>query len=390
MSSTGFPLTIFNSVLDRCDDYMEHVLYLFKQIFSKRLPCHVLTGPERSSGAPMRILYLGEGKSLDYIKTIFFQNSSNDSIETRYSLLQVLCGIRPKIDGYDLRVCEFTPRIMKLIRSSNSFKTPDWIEQDILLDGSWEDVVARFRKNTRTTDLRKVRKYNFAHDVVTDEKSMEYFYDNLYLPYLTQRFGDAFDIIDRDWLISVGEDGGLLRILDGDKVIAGVVIHYGEGYLDWIWTGALTGESSEQENGAFSSLYYHSIKHAHDKGFPTIKLNNCRAFLNDGLYRYKRKWGAHISKSRSSEMELLLDFDFRSKVAQHWLESSPFLTESDGGFNANIFCFSHRTNDELVNQIQSLTSPGITGINIHSAQRLEELPERIDSCEVRYIDLSYK
>lgn len=389
MCSTGFPLTIFNSVLDRCDYYLEHVLYLSEQIFSKRFPCHVLTGPEKSSGVPMRMLYLGEGKSLDYIKTIFFQNSPNDSIETRYSLPQILCGIRPKIDGYDLRVCEFTPRIMKFIRSSSSFKIPDWIEQEILLDGIWEDVVARFRKNTRTTDLRKVRKYNFAHDIVTDGKSIEYFYDILYLPYLTQRFGDAFDVIDRDWLISVGEEGGLLRILDGDRVIAGVVIHYGEGYLDWIWTGALTGEDTEQENGAFSSLYYHSIKYAHDKGFPSIKLNNSRAFLNDGLYRYKRKWGARITKSRSSDTELLLDFDFRSKAAQHWLGSSPFLTERDGSFYANIFCFSQRTNGDLINHIQSRISSGIKGINIHSTQRLEGLPERIDSCEVRFINLGY-
>jgi len=338
----------------------------------------------------MSILYLGEGKSIDYIKTLFFQPSPEDSIKAHYSLLQVLLGIRPKIDGYDLRVCEFTPRVMRFIRSPSSFKTPDWIEQEIPLDGSWEDVVARFRKNTRTTDLRKVRKYNFAHDVVTDEKSIEYFYDNLYLPYLSQRFGDTFDVIDRDWLISVGGAGGLLRILDGDRVIAGVVIHYGEDYLDWIWTGALTGEDTEQENGAFSTLYYHSMKYAHDKGFPTIKLNNSRAFLNDGLYRYKRKWGAQISKSRSSDTELLLDFDFRSKLTQHWLESTPFLTERGGSFYANIFCFRQRTNDDIVNQIQSLISPGITGINIHSARRLEGLPERIDSCEVRYIDLGYQ
>lgn len=366
---------------------MGHVLYLFEQIFSKRFPCHVLTGPEKNSGVPISVIYLGEGKSLDYIKSIFFQTSPDDSITDHYSLLEILCGIRPKIDGYDLRVCEFTPRVMRFIRSPGSFKTPDWIEQVIPLDGSWEEVVARFRKNTRTTDLRKVRKYNFAHDIVTDQKSIEYFYDNLYLPYLTQRFGDAFDVIDRDWLISVGKKGGLLRILDGDRVIAGVVIHYGEDYLDWIWTGALTGEDTAQENGAFSTLYYHSIKHAHDKGFSIIKLNNTRAFLNDGLHRYKRKWGAHIARSRSSEWALLLDFNFHSTVTQHWLESTPFITERDGSFHANIFCYSDRSNDDLVNHIQSFISPGIKGINIHSTQRLEGLPERIDSCEVCCINL---
>ncbi|MBU1191745.1 MAG: GNAT family N-acetyltransferase [Gammaproteobacteria bacterium] len=381
---------MLNSILDRFDHYIGQAIYLIEQIFSKRFTCHVLTGPEKHSGAPLNILYIGEGNSLDYIKTLFFQGSPDNSVKSHYSLVQILLGVRPKLAGYDLRICEFTPRIMRLIRSPDSFKTPDWIEQIIPLAGSWEEVVARFRKNTRTTDLRKVRKYNFAHDIVTDEESIEYFYDNLYLPYLTQRFGGAFDVIDRDWLISVGKEGGLLRILDGDRVIAGVIFFYGEGYLDWIWTGALTGADTAQENGAFSTLYYHSIQHAHDKGFPAIKLNNTRAFLNDGLHRYKRKWGAHIAKSRSSEWELLLDFNFHSRVTQHWLEASPFLTERDDGFYANIFCFSQCTSEELINHIQSLISPGIKAINIYSTQQLKALPAHIDSCDIHNIVLGFQ
>ncbi len=136
------------------------------------------------------------------------------------------------------------------------------------MDGSWDDVVARFRKNTRTTDLRKVRKYNLAYNIVTDDESIEYFYDNLYIPYLTRRFGEAFETVDHDWLTSVASDGGLLRILDGDRVIVGVVLHYDKDFLDWIWTGALTDEDVELENGAFSTLYFQSIKYAREKGFP--------------------------------------------------------------------------------------------------------------------------
>lgn len=382
----GFYLRMAYYTLKQRGFYLGYLPYLVRQVFGKRFFRRHLVGEEKASGDTLRVRYLGEGRSLDYLKTVLFRSPPTESTEERYSLVQILLGVEPVMDGCDLHVREYTPRIMKLLRPTSDFTIPDWVEQDIDLSGSWDDVVSRFRKNTRTTDLRKVRKYGFTHDIVNDRASLEHFYDYLYAPYLTRRFGDAVDLVDRDWLIAVGENGGLMRILDGERVIAGVVFHHGDDYLDWLWTGALSGDDADLEDGASSALYFYSIKYAYDRGFRRVTMNKSRPFLNDGLHRYKRKWGAHVAASRHCATKLLLDLDPTSQVARRWLAASPFFTERDDGLYVNVFCFDGPPDTEtLTRNVRNLVSPGTNGIDVHLPKPAPNLPPSIDSCAVHYV-----
>ncbi len=375
-------------LLQNISYYCEYPSYYIELLLSKRFSYRALRGLERNSGLPLNLLYLGEGYSLDYFKTIFFQSVTHESEITQYSLLDLFRGISPMPKEYDLRICEFTPRTMNFIPKKGRFKIPEWIEQEIPLEGSWEDVVGRFRKNTKTTDLRLVRKYKYTSDVVNDPESLKYFYNVLYLPYVKHRFQKAVQIVDDEWLIAVAEKGGLLRILNGDQVIAGAVLHRGKQYLDWLWIGALMQNGQDLYKGASSSLYYHSIKYAHDEGFPKIKLNQSRPFLSDGVYRYKRKWGAHIVKGRYNDTCSFMDFNYDSKVCRQWLEASVIITEDRNGLYANLFVFDEMVKDELlIKNIENIFSPGLKGINIYSSSPVNDLPASIGSCQIRNRDL---
>jgi hypothetical protein len=365
--------------------------YCAQQVFSKRFSCRSLKGQEINSGLPINILYFGEGQSLEYLKTLFFQSDTHESLIEQYSLLDVMRGIGTIPKGYDLRICEFTPRILNFIPKKSQFQIPEWIEQEISLTGNWEDVVSRFRKNTKSTDLRLVRKYRYACDVVTDPPALKSFYNELYLPYINLRFQGAVQTVDDEWLIAVAEKGGLLRILNKDQVIAGAVLYRQKQFLDWVWVGALMQNGQDLNKGAFSSLYYHSIKYAHDEGFPKIKLGGSRAFLTDGVYRFKRKWGAQIVRGRYNDTALYIDFNFQSQICKQWLETSAFITEYRRRFYANLFVFNETaSNEQLINRIENLISPGLHGINVYSSSRLADLPASIGSCQVYNIDINNK
>lgn len=366
--------------------YLNHPAHLCRQLFEPRFECLRLSGLEKHSGSPMKILYLGEGNSLSYLKTLFFQTAPAEEIVRKYSFVEMVRGVSLPLSGHDACVREMTPRLIRLSRTKSGFSTPDWIEQEIVLNGSWDDVVARFRKNTRSTDLRKVRKYNFSHDVVTDRENIEYFHDHLYLPYVNGRFQDAAEYINREWLIAVASGSGLLRILDKDRFLAGVVLHYERNFLDWIWVGALAQDVGDLEKGVFSSLYYHSIRHAHEKGFKKMKMGNSRTFLNDGVYRYKRKWGAQVVSSRYANTRLLFDFDFNSTAIRQWLEACPFLTAHGSRFSANIFSFNVATDSQqLLAKMSDIFSPGMDRINVYSDRAVEGLPRDFESCEIRHV-----
>ncbi len=371
--------------------YARYPSYCAQQVFSKRFSYIALKGRERNSGLAINMLYLGEGRSLEYLKTLFFSSITHEAVIDHYSLFDVMCGIGALPEGYDLRICEFMPRILKFIPKKSHFIIPEWIEQEISLVGSWEDVVGRFRKSTRSHELRFVRKYKYACDVVTDRTALKYFYDELYLPYASQRFQKAVEIVDDEWLITAAQNGGLLRILHKDHVIAGGVLCHEKQYLDWIWLGALMENGQDLYKGALSSLYYHSIKYAHDEGFPKIKIGTSRPFLTDGVYRFKRKWGAQCVRSRYNITSLLVDFNFHSRVCRQCMENYPFITEHDKRFYANFFVRDENTNEkQIIKRIEDLISPGLCGINVYSFGQLAALPASINMCPVYNIDLNNK
>jgi hypothetical protein len=363
--------------------------YCAKQMFSKRFSYRALKGLESNSGLPINVLYLGEEHTLEYLKTLFFRSVTHDSLIEQYSLLDVMRGIRPMPEGYDLCISEFTPRSLHLIPKKSQFRIPEWIEQEVPLAGSWEDVVSRFSKHARSNELRLVRKYNYASDVVTDPAAIKQFYHELYLPYVNQRFQEAVEIVDDEWLIAVAGEGGLLRILNNDQVIAGGVFYRDKQFLDGIWLGALMQNGQDIYKGSFSSLYYHSIKYAHNEGFPTIKLGLSRSFLTDGVYRFKRKWGAQLLKSRYKIFTLMVDINFHSQACQQWLEASPFITEQSKGLYANFFVLSETAKEmPLVKRIENLVSPGLIGVNVYSSGQLADLPDSIGSCQIHNIDIN--
>jgi hypothetical protein len=375
----------------KLSSYAKLPFYCAKQVFSKRFSLHALKGPEINSGLPINILYLGEGHTLEYLKTLFFRSVTHESLIEQYSLLDAIRGIGALPKGYDLRICEFTPRILNFIPKKSSFQIPEWIEQEISLTGSWKDVIGHFRRDARKNELRLVRKYNYEYDVVTDPAAIKYFYHELYLPYAEKRFQKAVEIVDDEWLISVAEKGGLLRILDKDQVIAGAVFYRQEQFLDGIWLGALMQNGQNLIKGAFSSLYYHSIEYAHNEGFPRIKLGGSRSFLTDGVYRFKRKWGAQIVSARHNDTALFIDFNFNSQACRQWLESSTFITEHSKEFYANFFVFDESANNEqLINRIENHISPGLSGINVYSSSRLNSLPASIGSCQIHNLDINDK
>lgn len=366
--------------------YLNRAGYLYRQLFGKRFTIRCLSGTERYSGLPLNVLYVGEGDSSDYLKSLFFADAGIERILGSQSLRNVIRGDAPDLGTSGIRVREFTPRILRFSKQAGQFTTPEWMEQEISLHGSWDDVVNRFRKNTRSTDLRKVRKYNFGCDVVQDRTAIEYFYDHLYLPYVSERFQGAAQIIDREWLVAVASTSGLLRILKDGDVVAGAVLHYDRKFLDWIWIGAKKQNGEDLDKGVFSALYYHSIKHAHEKGFERMRIGNTRTFLNDGVYRYKRKWGAHLVRGRYADTRLLLDFDFEAPAVRSWLQSSPFVTESKAGFVANSFCFEPDAGNAAIARIRELVSPGLAEIRVHSPDLLT-LPSSMESCRVTQVSL---
>jgi lipid II:glycine glycyltransferase (peptidoglycan interpeptide bridge formation enzyme) len=74
-----------------------------------------------------------------------------------------------------------------------------------------------------------------------------------------------------------------------------------------------------------AASYYFSIIWAKENGAKFLDFGTCRPFLNDGLFQYKKKWGATIEKANGNFEIFAFKTYSNDKGMQSFLENNPFI-----------------------------------------------------------------
>ena len=366
-------IKLLKDVVLHCLDY---IYYYSQLVFKRRFVAKIITGRGVNSDQILSLFYLGKGHDEAYLKSLLFSDIESEEHVGNYPFICLPFLRRLGRGKCAVTVYDCPIHLTWIFKSKGCFVIPSRVEHQIDLTGEWQDVVARFRKNTRKTDLRKIRKYAYQYSLTQDVDEIQHFYDYMHKPYLQQRFGDTVIFADRDYLIEIAKHNALLKIeLDGVTVSA-AVLYYDDNWLEWLWIGLSDTAISDLNKGASSALYYYSIMHAHEKKYPLIKLQDSRPFLNDGIYRYKRKWGGHLVKWSDNDNNLVAIFDFNLPAVRNWLSENPFLSEIDGGFVANVFRSDSNENDSILKDISKWIIPGISEVRVY-VEQITSTPEDV-------------
>jgi hypothetical protein len=158
----------------------------------------------------------------------------------------------------------------------------------------WEEVVANFRRTARKHDLRLIRRNNYVCESLRDRRSIERFYDEMHVPFVRQRHGGDSAIAPRRHVIKRGLEGCLLHVLRGSEPVAAGII-YPEGEVMYsLWLGLPPEHLQAPPEAAFSALYYFGMQQAFEQGYRQFDFGGTRAFLGDGAFQFKRRWGPSI------------------------------------------------------------------------------------------------
>ena len=74
----------------------------------------------------------------------------------------------------DLIILDHELLLSRLYQSPSWLVIPQWIRQKYYVPDTWEEVLSKFRKNTKKTDLRKVRKYRFSYRITRDKNEFRH------------------------------------------------------------------------------------------------------------------------------------------------------------------------------------------------------------------------
>jgi len=226
---------------------------------------------------------------------------------------------------------EIDAPLTKLLRAGCGVSIPAWVHGEVALPRS------KRKKERHTSNyLRsKIRKLSLEVEISHDQRRFDDFYDNMYVPYARHRFGESAQVAPRAGAQADFQKGELLLVRKQNEYISGQIIRYKGTSACLRWLGVRDGNFDYVRDGAIAALYEFALQHAEEKGCRKVKFYKSRAFLDDGVLRFKRTMSQRIAEA--DDCKSLLRIESASPAARAFLESSPFIFERFGQLHGAVF-----------------------------------------------------
>jgi hypothetical protein len=282
---------------------------------------------------PLVIVFAGQLQNKNYVAYLAFADSPAERALGKRWLWTLL---PPKgkrdADGVDVRIVELYESQRRWLGARFQFFVPVWIggEQDL------QRAVARQQrsKNARYF-LRQMQKNETTYEVTRDPKAFEYFYSNMYLPYIKNRYGNrAFSMSHEDMVGKLGCSELFFLTVRGERVAGDILLYEGGRPRAWS-TGVKDGDPSYVKAGAMKALGYLRSQYLAKRGYKTLHMGGSRPFLLDGVLRHKRELRVRICDHTKRYFSLGLTED--SVGAAAFVANNPFIYESQGAYRGALF-----------------------------------------------------
>jgi len=191
---------------------------------------------------------------------------------------------------------------------------PQWVlfKADISLP--WPVLVRRWRRNL-AENMRRVVKHGFSWRIEHRRAGLRAFYERMHYPYIRARYGTAALLASRTYVESVWERGVLLLATRDGEDVGGFLISTAKREPLVMFLGIKDADFRHVKCGAVSALYLFALRWAKEHGYQTVNFGHARPFLDDGLFRYKRRWGMHVVPSPNRPRTLFVRVCDEPRVA---------------------------------------------------------------------------
>jgi hypothetical protein len=224
------------------------------------------------------------------------------------------------------------PRIYDgLFRGACDYKASEYVRQVIDTSGTWDDIRSAFGAKKRQVSNDFEEKSGLGYRISRDPADFDHFYHRMFVPHVTRRYGALATIDAYAEMRTHFRRGLLVFVTRNGTPVAGALSLVEDGLLRFRRTGVLNGEESLVESGAQTALYYFQLKYAALNGLKAVDTMLSRPFLNDGVFRHKKEWGAEVLPDDGSSTWLYL-FNARpsAKIARFFAHNPMVVHGRDG------------------------------------------------------------
>lgn len=287
------------------------------------LPLYMVDG--EFEGEQLRALVADDGSTLDYVCEGLFPKGMRIS---RNGTINAFRATSLKNSSADIVVVGTNQLFAGIYARHGFYVVPKWIRAFIPLTDHPDQMISRFNRSARR-DIKYAKDSGFVCETVTDAGWIDHFYYDIYKPYILGRFSTAnispYKEVRNDYL----KGAGLVIKADGEPVACAIV--YKEGsIMRTPYLGLVAGKDNPASKGVTGAIYYHAMLQAYSWGCTGVNFGHNRAFLSDGVLRYKLKWGMDILDDDDGTASFAIATPGSTKQAQKLLGASGFYHIKNG------------------------------------------------------------
>lgn len=276
-----------NPILYRIVGLVKRVILMPRSFILKVV---LLQGKADDKSKDLRLIYIGERESLEYIKNQYFSEITQSEIS-----ISTIWQFKKRMNQFisNTIVLVEINRLLQFLVPNGGFVSYPWIRQSVNL----KDEFYKGRKR-KIEDLygRKVRKNNYRFQITQNIESVNKFYYDIYSPYMKSRYGEDVYLRSISEIRNVMKTGFLLKVFDEDILVAGAVCRLTKRRITAYTFSVAQNYQYHLKRGALSAVYYFLFKWAEQNDVDTVDLLRSRPHLDDGVFEHKRRWGANAQK----------------------------------------------------------------------------------------------
>lgn len=332
-----------------------------------RVPVAILRGPSPYSGRPWVILMAGSQPAIDNVSHRFFACPPQREVVGSLPLWRLPSTLKRLGASADLVIARVDRLSARLF-----FRTPCLVVPESV--GSWLAVPDDLNKAARANhslseDLRRIRREKLALEVSHTQPDCEVFYHTMYVPYLRKRHGELAIVRNLPQMRRAFRRGGILWVLRDGQRVAGGLFYQRNDVLYPLAVGTAGGDFTLTKKGALAAVYFFYLQYAHSQRCTRIDFGGSPPVLNDGLLRYKCKWGARLTAQSLTHYDYLMRWERPNEQVIAFLAHRSLIFRRHGQLAAVTALESGNVaTPDLVRQIHcSLSIPGLQRLFIISS-----------------------
>jgi len=287
---------------------------------------YIIKGKEKNSKENIKILYLTNEELYPYLMNILFLEKPKHKKIGKIRIWNINKEIKKffhKINGVFIETNTF---FTGYFEKKGFIIIPESISTTLDISHPFSDIYKNFSKSGKE-DIRKVKKYGYTYEITEELEKLKLFYNEMYMPYITQRHEKTAIYTNFHALRLLFEKNGrLMLIKQKNEYVSGALFSIEKEKATATYLGIKKGKSNLLKKGLTAASYYFFIKWAKKHGIKILDFGTSKAFVNDGLFRYKKKWGVKITKTKSYIHSI---FPFKvcknNKAIHSFLINNPFI-----------------------------------------------------------------